>query len=841
MADHELRRVREDYEHALKQTPAEPEEISVIIRHCFRPRFVPEQEQYREVATGVSGSLKAVETLALKMETREIRRQQLDTARRIGRRRRAFQLQAGRPSAGVSGDYAEAVTGLSAQDFTEETFGTLLGITRNVWLAVVEDCVADERFGDACRHDVDRVFRGGDLLVSEYDALAAWGARIFETVQDNEDDLREVARALELLDIAFLIQNVIDVGQGSAVWRAVARFFDRTLNNHIFDYIPYHYHSERTYAFKNWQRSRLIEFAEEHHTVLHRLIAGLLKDRSDLAGTPQRYQDLLLGSYDGELKLVSAGIGIDTASEIEARWFSYARLRDLATLVHDGYPLPEAREDWTMGPGVNVAIVYPIGNTTVSVALEQCIRLSREGVNLFSAPFPRIVKDDAGARLVVREVFFRDGENTWVLARLREDLPVHAVWFHFTHFLRAHIEEVGLPLIQPLLWEAATYLKCDLPAMLKGSGVSCPDQRNWFGNQSVGLDPGRAREQIRELVREMAARHNTLIVKAEKESGGRRSRILSVARNGAPLSENIETLTSLVYDISRTDNAVIQEVIPSKVRQLYSREFLDLVRERFISELGIGIQDDSPLFSYFRLVVVKDPRGGYTVTHRITVVSTAGVANVGQGGRLFEYRDEKIDPRYRDDLREELERAAFSSLHAQEAFIAENRERILRDYLEAHPELALDRQTLTPSTNALMRPDHEILYEMGDYMCVLLVDAEDRLARVYHHEAERFIPLFVDRKPNMRLEFFDRDGTPVPSPFDLYREGTQRELYWRYDGGTKRRVRSVAVVKIEPNPGAGLWRPHNDRLKLVGRDGEGVFRLFKVLAEWGTLYREKTM
>jgi hypothetical protein len=51
-------------------------------------------------------------------------------------------------------------------------------------------------------------------------------------------------------------------------------------------------------------------------------------------------------------------------------------------------------------------------------------------------------------------------------------------------------------------------------------------------------------------------------------------------------------------------------------------------------------------------------------------------------------------------------------------------------------------------------------------------------------------------------------------------------------------VKSLAVLKIEPNPGAGLWRPHNDRLRLVGRDGEGVRMIFEALAEWGEMYRK---
>jgi hypothetical protein len=46
------------------------------------------------------------------------------------------------------------------------------------------------------------------------------------------------------------------------------------------------------------------------------------------------------------------------------------------------------------------------------------------------------------------------------------------------------------------------------------------------------------------------------------------------------------------------------------------------------------------------------------------------------------------------------------------------------------------------------------------------------------------------------------------------------------------------VYKIEANPGAGLWRPHNDRLP-PERKGEGVFTIFDCLGQRGRLYKGK--
>ncbi len=838
----DLDQIREDYAFALKQKTGS-EGMPDIIEHCFKPEYVPEEiedKEYEEVSTGVSGSLKAVEEPALRLETREIRRQQLESALRLKQRRSAFQQEIAKPGRGIENDYADATSQISPENISEEKFGVFLALTKKVWIDIVENLVKDETFNNECLQELDSTFRGGNLLDAEYASIERKGTRIFEMINHSGVHFKKIARALELLDIAYLIEKIIYAEDGVALWKALAKFFDSTLNNHIFDYIPYHYHSERTYAFKDWPREKLLRFAVEHHKFLHQFILNLLKDKSNLSDKSGDYMDSLVGKFDRGNRLICPAIGVNADSELERKWFSYARLRDLATLIFDGYPLPEIRKNLQVEDGVNIGIVYPIGNTTVSVALEQGPKFSASGINLFSVPFPSIAEKKGWKLLIAKEIFFRDKNGTWILARLEKNLVVHAVWFHFTHFLRPHIEKVGAPLIQPLLWEAATYLKCDLPRMLKGSGISCPDQRNWYRMQSENFLPEQAKQKIEELIHGMASRHRVLIVKAEKESGGRRSKILPVRyNNGNYLSKNIKKLTDLVYDISKTDNSVIQEVIPSKVRKLYSDEFLELLKERFITELGIGIQEDTPFFSYFRLIVMKNPNDSYTITHRITVVSTAGIANVGQGGRLFEYRDEKINPKYRKDLKDELERAALSSIKSQEEFILANRKRILESYLEVHNEFSFDREILEQHSNILGRPDHEILFEMGDYMCVFLVNDQDFLTRVYDHEKEQFIPLYKSGRPNPKLKVYDEKGELQSQPVKLYKGSKMRKLFWQYEKNKKKPVKSLAVVKIEPNPGAGLWRPHNDRLKLVGRDGEGVYRIYKILSDWGKLYKEK--
>ena len=60
-------------------------------------------------------------------------------------------------------------------------------------------------------------------------------------------------------------------------------------------------------------------------------------------------------------------------------------------------------------------------------------------------------------------------------------------------------------------------------------------------------------------------------------------------------------------------------------------------------------------------------------------------------------------------------------------------------------------------------------------------------------------------------EFFDKDGNPISG---------------------------LVIYKIESNPGAGLWRPHNDQLPLE-RKGEGVYTIFKALGDRAKDYKNK--
>ena len=139
--------------------------------------------------------------------------------------------------------------------------------------------------------------------------------------------------------------------------------------------------------------------------------------------------------------------------------------------------------------------------------------------------------------------------------------------------------------------------------------------------------------------------------------------------------------------------------------------------------------------------------------------------------------------------------------------------------------------------------DADIPYEMGDYMPVFLVDEKDNLVRIFDRSSEELIPLFHEDGSVTDVDVYDEDGSPTPRvdengspiPIPMFDEEGNRIPRFDRDGNP---ISALVMFKIEPNPGAGLWRPHNDQLP-EERKGEGVFKIFKCLGERAQVYRDK--
>lgn len=838
--------------------------VRKIIRYFFRPVFRPRAAGYREIKTGLAGSLKAAEEQTVRAARWEERKK--ESLKLIGRQERAAGFKAWRktaaPRQSLPDLYAHAkdILGPGDRDISNEKQGAFLAAARE-YAECLNRTLAEG--GRGMPSAIDRVFSGGDIAEEDYLTLVTRLASAAELNPGDRSFYEDIGRALELSDIALLLDRTGGCFTPDEYNSACAKFLDRTVNSHIFDYLPYHYHKERSAALEKLSRTEKFAMAGRFHRWLYTRLRWLIANRTRLSDQPAEYRDLYLGDQDRDI----TAIGVRGETKEEIFWFHYARLRDAVALQYEQFGHPEVfvgldPKDLSAEGRTNIGIIYPYGNTTVPVALEQGPKLAEErGINLILCAFPVPAEHRGRKILTIREGLFYPRSSDLaairkkrrpaggpgsglVLASFQSPLVLHGLFFHFTHPLRPEIDSYGIPIIQPLIWEAATHLKCELPAMLRGSGVKVPDQENWYLEDTARLGP-RAKSDIRDRIRRLAAKHGTLIVKPEKESGGRKSLMLPVRDKGRLISGNIDSLAGLAYEISQNDNAVIQEVLPSRVRQLYSEEFLDSLVERF-ARIGIPVLLDrdplTPLYSYFRQVLVLG-KDGYVVSHHITVVSTQGIANVGQGGLLYEYTDDIIRPRYREDMRHQITRAARESLRFQTAYLEKNWRKVLEIYLKIHPEFAGRARYRKVFRDLTGFPSNGIPYEMGDYMPVFLVDEHDNLVQIFDPETERLLPLYDDRGRPTRVKLFDETGQEIPRrdnrgrplPIPLFdAQGTKRRLF----DGQKNPVPALIVYKIEANPGAGLWRPHNDRLP-PERKGEGVFTIFDCLGQRGRLYKEK--
>jgi len=859
----EINAVRSQFEKAVDRPGADriPAFTDRIIERFVKPRYEPlmEVELYKEIDTGISGSLKATEEKVGRLQKREARRR--EAARAVARTQRTEAFEEQKTAIlerfmSVESIYEEAmaVLGDAKLEISQKDFGRFLAWTQ----------AANET-----------LFPGAEITDEMYMELAVDLAQLAIQANGDGEMLEKVAKIMELLDTALAIEKTIEIETPEEMTIAVARFFDTTVNNHIFDYIPYHYHKQRGSGFESLVRKEKIELAERHHRWLYTYTRHLMATKTELKDAAPGYADAWLGDADRDIM----GLGVNVTDKRERFWFSYARLRDAVTLRHDGYPFPEIFSDLDpdvlkCGERANVVIVYPHGNTTVPVALEQGAKLAKEGINLMLCAFPRMEHDEQYGRTVLRafDGFMyigaedykaallskgMDSENAekkcqalddqgiLVAVRFREPIVAHGIFFHFTHPMRPYIASVGAPLIQPIIWEAATHLKCSLPDMLKGSGIRTADQINWYKAQTAEMPEDEARKQIRHALRQFAEKHTRIIAKPEKESGGRMAKILTVRHAGQYLEENIAELADVVYTISKVDNAAVQDVLPSNVRRLYSEGFLEDMVDRF-ARIGVPVLLDrtplTPLFSYFRQVVALGKQG-YEITHHITVISTRGIANVGQGGILYEYTDEIIDPKYREDMRREITKAALDSMESQRRYIKEHWQEMVEEYLQIHPEFAGELEITEPKEDLTGFSDADIPYEMGDYMPVFMVDRNDNLISVFDRASEEIVPLFNEDGAPTDAEIYDENGAAIsrvdesgmPAAIPMFDEDGSRIARFDRDGNT---ISTLMVFKIEPNPGAGLWRPHDDQLP-EERKGEGVFKIFKCLGERAQIYRDR--
>ncbi|MFH1739843.1 MAG: hypothetical protein ABIH23_12600, partial [bacterium] len=394
----EIEKLRKEFESLIASSGADRAElqglsaemVDGVVAAFIRPRYVlPQESEYREVSTGIEGSLKAAEEQVSRLARRAERRKQAQLANRQRRQRRAFLDES---PTGTLRELFDRATGFLADGedlVSPENYGKFLA-----WAKSHISHIAAE-YGDSdskITTKIEEFFGTGMVAEDNYLPLASSLAKKSESHSQDANALAQCAETLELMDRALLIERTIGVDNPDEMMVQIARYFDTTINSHIFDYIPYHYHKQRSAAFEGLSREQKINLACKHHQWLYQYARTIMLRFTRLAETGEEYQNTWIGNATrGQIPL-----GVRAEKESEQFWFSYARLRDASVLVHDGFPLPELLLDVSPDSLLadqrpTVGIIYPFGNTTVPVALEQGHRLAKdENINLILNAFPTI-------------------------------------------------------------------------------------------------------------------------------------------------------------------------------------------------------------------------------------------------------------------------------------------------------------------------------------------------------------------------------------------------------------------------------------------------------------------
>ncbi|NUQ61383.1 MAG: hypothetical protein HUU20_02775 [Pirellulales bacterium] len=408
-----------------------------------------------------------------------------------------------------------------------------------------------------------------------------------ETISDaDRGTFVALAKAGELMDIALLLSIEYDVdlaGLGQergAAANGLFAFFDQTMNAHHFDYLPFLLQPGLSDGILDrWlARGEKFELACERHRWLYGRVRKDIVERTAMADRPPDYQAAWLGNvgdwqHPQEWRM---GLGVNVDTGPERFWFSYARLRDCVAMIRElmnlnnpstlnGLPEifldvpPTLLDAGAEGRCANLLSIYPYGNTTMLVGLEQGVALEREGYNFMLCPFPEMRYDSRCGKTFLRArdaLMYVSGERyrrlllaagadadnarriaarvppqgVLVALRFAEAPPPeaagrrmgqsdavigHGAFFHFTQPLRGDIDRAAVALIQPIAAEAMTYLKSEIPQILAGTPVaasvgfawSMEDTRQAEEMARVGLARrfGRQPSEL-EICREVEAR-----------------------------------------------------------------------------------------------------------------------------------------------------------------------------------------------------------------------------------------------------------------------------------------------------------------------------------------------
>lgn len=728
---------------------------------------------------------------------------------------------------------AMSALGLGEEGVSETAFGQFMGQARNALMALAQELAEPAqrptllgRIGELCSGrrlelEVWEAMAGGYEAIGDFARLAqgvADQARSGDIgAEEQARRLDAIVKGAELFTILLAVDTVEAVLPDAAddpmpLWRTLADFFARTLNDHHYEYRPWLY--SRGTGFAHWQGEALYERAMARHDWLYRYLRACCVRHTELGALPVQEQAALLGLVrDGET-LVEA-IGAEADGTAERAWRCYGQIRELAFIRNDGFPLPVVfpvfdPELIADRARINHVIATPVGRTHVSRLLREGPTLAREleaagrpGANIIIGRKLELHHESGRPHPVARirsgHIYLSEAAYRAALARYqpganpvavgpkgirvaaRFTRPVQAALVYPFHgdpvYTSGGLEQAGLPYtVQSLFHTWTTYDKAKYPDIFRDSGVELPAEIDWLADWSARADAAAVKSWIREGLpgapwpglAAFAGRYPRAVVKDAAESGGRNMRAFRL-RDSSELAEAVD----FIHRLSLKNNVAVQEVVHGTPEFWATEEFMEDYVRRNIVEWGQAVErrrePHSATYGSLRVILSTDnpeepdPVRKWHLSHWITLNSRQLITNLGRGGILEQWLPKCIRPECRAGAMNRLAEAgrlaaealSIYETRASEAYRAETGRKVGSDLLGV----------------SYGRPR----YLMLDFILAPVFEQPGRL---------------VDIRP-----CYDADGARIGSVFILERDGREfpgEIVDWR-------------AVLIEPNIGVGLW------------------------------------
>jgi hypothetical protein len=701
-------------------------------------------------------------------------------------------------------------------------------------------------------------------------------ARVAEAAEGDKGKLAMIAEGIEYFYVTFALAQTLEfVYQACGeydqrvFWKNLTDFFAETVNDHRCEYWPWAY--SRGSGFLCLTPEERYELAVKHHRRLYEYIRNLLIYRTELADCPAPERDHLLGDFTGTNEL--PGIGADAPTATERRWRAYNQLREICFMRSDGFPIPVVFEKFdpdiiAADERVNLAFLFPVGRTHVSRALREGPTLNRDllkegrsGANVLITRFGRFVTNQGtrkpslvvdGAHLyVTRDEFaealrrhrgLSDEEIKSVLeaeeksgrlqpkgirlaVRFTRPVTVGSVipYHGLSIYESGELEDAGFPAtVQSLIFSDITYDKSLYPEIYdRKSGVDLPPEIDWKRAYNEGLPAKDILARIEDGIpggvyiglRKFAEEHPIILIKGAAESGARNLKVFEMQdAHGRVDAETVRQAAEFVYDVSRSQNVVIQAAVLTSPEFWASDELMRSFVDRQILEWNMPVNRDtyprSQIYCSLRIIVCSsEPEEPYRTAFPIILMSLQVATNVGRGGTLEPLRDELVQERFRGQLRPKLEQQAPKVMDAMARFskkyaktYREERGREVGEDLRGvsygwPPYLMLDYLATPVFKRRGRLVDIEPEYDENGRRIGSKVILQDEQGRF---EGEIVDWKFIHLEPNVGVGLWDRYTLREEENERRKAKREGREINWEVIGGSDRIVlRSFAIAGEE--------------------------------------------